>query len=191
MAERVREHRLPSGQMLTLEHGDLTEARVEAIVNAANAHLAHGGGVAGAIVRRGGRVIQQESDDWVSRHGPAGHDRPALTGAGSLPARAVIHAVGPIWRGGLQAEPAQLRAAYSSALELAHVQGFASVAFPSISTGIFGFPVAQGAQIAVRAALDFFTAHPASPIREVRYVLIDAPTVCVFEAEFDQLSLSD
>jgi len=187
MADRVREHRLPSGQIFALEHGDLTEAQVDAIVNAANSHLSHGGGVAGAIVRRGGRVIQQESDDWFAAHGPAGHDRPALTSAGALPARAVIHAVGPIWQGGQQDEPAHLRAAYTSALELAHAQGFASMAFPSISTGIFGFPVAQGAQIAVRAALDFLTAHPSSPIREVRFVLIDAATLRVFETEFDKI----
>ncbi len=187
MVERVRAHRLPSGQTIALEHGDLTEARVEAIVNAANSSLSHGGGVARAIVRRGGRAIQQESDAWVSRHGLAGHDRPALTGAGTLPARAVIHAVGPVWRGGQQDEPAQLRAAYTSALELAHAQGFASVAFPSISTGIFGFPVAQGAQIALRAALDFLAAHPDSPVREVRFVLIDAPTLRVFETEFAKI----
>jgi O-acetyl-ADP-ribose deacetylase (regulator of RNase III) len=187
MAERVREQRLPSGQILALEHGDLTEARVDAIVNAANSHLAHGGGVAGAIVRRGGRVIQQESDDWLARHGPAGHERPALTSAGALPARAVIHAVGPIWQDGQQDEPANLRAAYTSALALAHAQGFASVAFPSISTGIFGFPVAQGAQIAVGAALDFMAAHPDSPLREVRFVLIDAATLRVFETEFDKI----
>ena len=84
MADHVRVHRLPSGQILTLERGDQTEAQVDAIVNAANSSLAHGGGVAGAIVRRGGQAILQESDAWVSRHGPAGHDRPALTGALSI-----------------------------------------------------------------------------------------------------------
>jgi O-acetyl-ADP-ribose deacetylase (regulator of RNase III) len=187
MAARVREHQLPTGQILSLEHGDLTEAQVDAIVNAANAHLAHGGGVAGAIVRRGGQVIQHESDTWVSRYGPAGHDRPALTGAGGLPAKAVIHAVGPVWRGGARGEPANLRAAYTSALELAHAQGFASVAFPSISTGIFGFPVALGAEIALQAASDFLNAHPDSAVREVRFVLIDDATLAVFERAFDQL----
>jgi O-acetyl-ADP-ribose deacetylase (regulator of RNase III) len=188
MATRVREYRLPSGQMLTLEQGDLTEAQVDAIVNAANAHLRHGGGVAGAIVRRGGRVIQQESDDWVSQHGPAGHARPALTGAGSLPAKAVIHAVGPVWQGGAQGEPDHLRAAYASALALADAQAFASLAFPSISTGIFGFPVAQGAQIALETVRDFLLAHPASALREARFVIIDEGTLSVFEKAFDQLA---
>jgi O-acetyl-ADP-ribose deacetylase (regulator of RNase III) len=186
MAPRVRAYPLATGQLLSLEHGDLTEARVDAIVNAANAHLAHGGGVAGAIVKRGGPVIQQESDAWVRRHGPAGPDRPALTGAGGLPARAVIHAVGPIWRGGDQGEPAHLRAAYTSALALAGAQGFTSVAFPSISTGIFGFPVAQGAAIAVQAARDYCAAHPDSAVREIRFVLIDRPTVETFAAAFDR-----
>jgi len=187
MATRLREHRLPSGQSLILEHGDLTEARVDAIVNAANSRLAHGGGVAGAIVRRGGRAIQVESDAWISRHGPAGHDRPALTGGGALPARAVIHAVGPVWQGGARGEAGNLRAAYTSALELAHAQGFASVAFPSISTGIFGFPVAQGAQIALLSAVDFLNAHPESAVREVRFVLIDDATLRVFQSEFDKI----
>jgi O-acetyl-ADP-ribose deacetylase len=187
MATRLREHRLPSGQILSLEHGDLTEAQVDAIVNAANARLAHGGGMAGAIVRRGGSVIQQESDAWVSLHGPAGHHRPALTSAGALPAKAIIHAVGPVWQGGAQGEAANLRAAYTSALALADAQGFASIAFPSISTGIFGFPVEQGAQIALQAARDFMAAHPASSLREVRFVLIDTKTLHVFDSAFREL----
>src|SRR5690349_17761204 len=112
MAERIAAYTLPNGTVIALERGDLTEATVDAIVNAANAHLQHGGGVAGAIVRRGGRVIQDESDAWVRANGNAGHARPALTGAGSLPAKAVIHAVGPVWRGGGQGEPEALRAAY-------------------------------------------------------------------------------
>jgi O-acetyl-ADP-ribose deacetylase (regulator of RNase III) len=187
MAERILEYTLPSGQVLALEQGDLTEAKVDAIVNAANSHLAHGGGLAGAIVRRGGRGIQDESDAWVHEHGPAGHTRPALTGAGHLPARAVIHAVGPVWQGGQHGEPENLRAAYASALALAGQQGFASVAFPSISTGIFGFPVEQAAPIAVQAVVDFCSAHAASSVREIRFTLIDAPTVAAFERALRRL----
>ncbi len=182
MSERIASYTLPTGQAVALDHGDLTEAAADALVNAANTHLQHGGGVAGAIVQRGGRVIQTESDAWVAANGPAGPDRPALTGAGALPARAVIHAVGPIWRGGGQGEPAQLRAAYTSALALAADQGCASVAFPSISTGIYGFPVAAGAAIAVQAVRDFCAAHPEGPPRAIHFVLIDAPTVAVFRA---------
>jgi O-acetyl-ADP-ribose deacetylase (regulator of RNase III) len=183
---RLLEHTLPSGQVLALEHGDITEVQVDAIVNAANARLAHGGGVAGAIVRRGGPSIQAESDAWVDQHGPATHDQPALTGAGTLPARAIIHAVGPVWHGGENGEPGDLRAAYTSALELAHAQGFRSVAFPSISTGIFGFPVEQGAHIALQATLDFCVAHPRSPLRDIRFTLIDDPTVAVFRTAFER-----
>ena len=186
MSSLISQFTLPSGQTLTLYHGDLTEARVDAIVNAANAHLAHGGGVAGAIVRRGGHAIQRESDEWIKAHGPAGHDRPALTGAGRLPCKAVIHAVGPVWGGGGRNEDANLRAAYASSLELAHAQGFTSIAFPSISTGIFGFPVERAAPIALGAALDFCAAHPDSPLREIRFALIDAPTVEVFQRKLEK-----
>jgi len=177
-------HRLPSGHTLSLEQGDLTEARVDAIVNAANEHLAHGGGLAGAIVRRGGAVIQQESDAWVRAHGPAGHDRPALTGAGALAAKAILHAVGPVWRGGTHREPEALRTAYTSALALADAERFTSLAFPSISTGIFGYPVEPAAAIALRAVLDFCAANPNSALRDIRFVLLDAPTVAVFQREF-------
>jgi O-acetyl-ADP-ribose deacetylase (regulator of RNase III) len=187
---RILAHTLPTGQILALEHGDLTEAPVDAIVNAANSSLSHGGGVAAAIVRRGGHAIQAESDAWVRQHGPAGHHRPALTSGGALPARAVIHAVGPVWRGGDQGEPAALRAAYTSALALAQQQGFASIAFPSISTGIFGFPVAQGAAIALQAALDFCATNPHAAPREIRFVLIDQATLDVFRAEFDRHDLT-
>jgi putative ATPase len=185
MATPIASHTLPTGQRLSLERGDLTEAAVDAIVNAANSQLQHGGGVAGAIARRGGPAIQAESDAWVAANGPAGHTRPALTGAGDLPAKAVIHAVGPVWRGGQAGEPQNLRAAYQSALALAHQHGFASIAFPSISTGIFGYPVEAGARIALQAVLDFCVSQPASPVREIRFVLIDAATVAVFQREFE------
>ena len=186
MAERVAAQTLPTGQVLALELGDLTETRVDAIVNAANGSLYHGGGVAAAIVARGGHAIQAESDAWVRQHGPAGHDRPALTGAGALPARAVIHAVGPIWRGGKHGEPAQLLSAYNSALVLAEAQGFSSLAFPSISTGIFHFPVAQAAALAIQAVLGFCAAHPASALREIRFVLFDRTTLALFRAELER-----
>ncbi len=184
MSALVLQQALPSGQTLALHHGDLTEEPVDAVVNAANEHLAHGGGLAGALVRRGGAVIQQESLDWVRQHGLAGHAKPALTGAGKLPCRAIIHAVGPVWGSG--DEDQKLRIAYTAALEMADAQGFKSVAFPSISTGIFGFPVERGAHIAVQAVADFCAAHPASTVRDIRFVLIDAPTVQVFRRELEQ-----
>ena len=184
MSELVLQQPLPSGQTLALYHGDLTEESVDAVVNAANEHLAHGGGLAGALVRRGGAIIQQESLAWVRQHGLAGHAKPALTGAGKLPCRAIIHAVGPVWGSG--DEDRKLQTAYTAALEIADAQGFKSVAFPSISTGIFGFPVERGAHIAVQAVADFCAAHPASAVRDIRFVLIDAPTVQVFRRELEQ-----
>jgi O-acetyl-ADP-ribose deacetylase (regulator of RNase III) len=157
---------------------------VDAIVNAANEHLAHGGGLAGVIVRKGGREIQRASDEWVRVNGRAGHDRPALTGPGTLPCQAIIHAVGPVWGSGDEA--AKLHIAYTAALQLAHAQGFTSIAFPSLSTGIFGFPVERAAPIAMQAILDFCAAHPASSLRDLRFTLIDVPTVAAFRREFER-----
>jgi O-acetyl-ADP-ribose deacetylase (regulator of RNase III) len=187
MSELVLQHVFPSGQTLALYHGDLTEEPVDAVVNAANEHLAHGGGLAGALVRRGGGIIQQESLAWVKQHGPAGHAKPALTGGGSLPCRAIIHAVGPVWGSG--DEDHKLQTAYTAALEMADAQGFKTVAFPSISTGIFGFPVERGAHIAVEVMVHFCSTRPASSVREIRFVLIDTSTVQVFSHEFEQRAL--
>ena len=136
---------------IRLIKGDITRLEVDAIVNAANSHLQHGGGVAGAIVAAGGRVIQIESD----RVGYVPVGGAAVTGAGSLPARYVIHAVGP--RLGEGDEENKLRNATLSALREARALGLASLAFPAISTGIFGFPVERGAPIMVAAVRSFST----------------------------------
>lgn len=175
---------LKSGQTLALYHGDLTEEPVDAIVNAANSWLSHGGGLAGAVVRKGGKEIQAESDAWVHQHGKARHDKAALTGAGRLPCKFIIHAVGPMWGSG--DEENKLRTAYTAALKVAYAQNFTSIAFPSISTGIFGFPVQRAAPLAVQAIIDFCAARPTSSLRAVRFTLIDAPTVEVFKREFER-----
>lgn len=178
------QHTFPSGQTLSLIHGDLTRQAVDAIVNAANERLAHGGGVAAAIVRRGGRVIQDESDAWVRQHGPVSHDSPAITGAGSLPSRFVIHAVGPVWGSG--DEDRKLRAAVWGALRLADERGLDSLALPPISTGIFGFPKERAARIVFDACADFCARHPDSPLRDIRLVVIDQGTLDAFRAEFER-----
>jgi O-acetyl-ADP-ribose deacetylase (regulator of RNase III) len=165
MSQLVAERTMPGGQTLRLIHGDLTEEGVDAIVNAANAQLSHGGGVAGAIVRQGGQEIQAESDAWVQEHGPITHERPAITGAGQLPCRFVIHAVGPIWGEG--DEDAKLRAAVLGSLALAEEQSFASLALPAISTGIFGFPKERGANVILSAIVDHFEEQQVSSLREV------------------------
>lgn len=185
MAERICRHTTPEGLELAVHHGDLTAEAVDAIVNAANGHLSHGGGVAGAIVRRGGQVIQEASDAYVRTHGPLATGAVALTESGSLPCRAVIHAVGPVWHRG-DVEPDQLRQAVRSSLELADREGYRSLAMPAISSGIFGFPKPLCAEILIDTALAFAVAHPDTPLREIRFTNFDQPTVEVFVAAFEQ-----
>lgn len=184
MFPHVAEQRLPKGQKLFLIHGDLTEAHVDAIVNAANSQLSHGGGVAGAIIRRGGKEIQSESYAWVREHGPVSHAKPAITGAGRLPCRYVIHAVGPVWGEG--DEDTKLQSAVSGALALAQDTELTSLALPAISTGIFGFPKERGARVIIQAIVDFFAAHPTTSIEEVHIILIDEPSVSIFADEFER-----
>jgi O-acetyl-ADP-ribose deacetylase len=183
MATLVAEHKLPTGQSLRLIHGDITEEKVDAIVNAANAHLLHGGGIAAAIVRRGGKGIQDESNTWVREHGPITHAKPALTGAGSLPCRYVIHAVGPKWGEG--DDDAKLHTAVTAALSLADERGFNNLALPAISTGIYGFPKERGAEVILDAITDFYSQYPARTLEEIRLTLIDEPSVRVFTAAFN------
>lgn len=184
MAEVVAEHALSDDVIIRLIQGDLTEEHVDAIVNAANAQLQHGGGVAGAIARKGGPEIQAESNAWVAEHGPVTHDRPAVTGAGNLPCRYVIHAVGPIWGSG--DEDAKLERAVLGALQTADELGLQSVALPAISTGIYGFPKERAAGIILGAIEEHFAASPQSSLREVRLTIIDRPTIQVFAREFEQ-----
>lgn len=178
MNQVVEEIQLPGGQSLQLVHGDLTEEQVDAIVNAANAHLQHGGGVAGAIAWRGGPQIQAESDKWVRKYGPVPHDRPAYTSAGRLPCRYVIHAVGPVWGSGN--EDARLSQAVRGSLRLADELKLASIAIPAISTGIFGFPKERAARLMLAEIQDYFAQNPASGLKQVRLTIIDPPTVGVF-----------
>lgn len=171
------EHRFPCGAELQLVQGDITDETTEAIVNAANQHLQHGGGLARAIARRGGPAIQRESDAWVREHGPVHHERPAVTSGGSLACRYVIHAVGPVWGSG--DEDAKLAAAVTGALRAAGERGLASLALPAISTGIFGFPRERAAQVTLAAICAYFDGDPG--LRLVRLVLYDAPTLDAFQ----------
>ena len=169
---------LPTGQSICLIQGDITAETTEAIVNAANKHLQHGGGVAGVIAQRGGPTIQDQSDQWVRKHGPVTHERPAWTSGGNLPARYVIHAVGPVWGEG--DEDAKLNAAVSGSLKVADELQLRSITFPAISTGIFGFPKRRAAEIIYEAIQAYFTAQDASGIEEVRVVLYDQSTLEIF-----------
>lgn len=164
---------------LRLGRGDITLRDVDAIVNAANAHLQHGGGVAGAIVRRGGQVIQDESDKIGFT--PVG--TAAITGAGNLKAKQIIHAVGP--RMGEGDEDNKLKSAVESVLLLASGRGLRSVSMPAISSGIFGFPKDRCAAILVGTSREFLEKNPASPLELVEFCVFDDQTVGYFRKEFE------
>lgn len=158
---------------IRLTQGDITTLAVDAIVNAANSRLQHGGGVAGAIVRKGGRVIQEESD----RIGYVPVGNAAVTGAGQLPCQYVIHAVGPRWGEG--DEERKLADATTSALERAEELRLQSLALPAISTGIFGFPLDRCAVVMVEAVRAFRAR--ARSLRSVTFCLFDDQAYDVFE----------
>lgn len=138
-------------KVIKLVKGDITEMDVDAIVNAANEHLAHGAGVAGAIVRKGGLWIQQESNDWVKNYGRVKTGDAAITSGGQLKAKYVIHAVGPVLGSG--DEDSKLASATQSALMLADKYKIKSIAFPAISTGIYGYPIERCAHIMISTAI--------------------------------------
>ncbi len=173
----LTETTLPSGRTLQLVRGDITDETTDAIVNAANAYLQHGAGVAGAILRRGGPAIQRESDAWVKTHGPVSHAAPAWTSGGNLSCRVVIHAVGPVWGDG--DEDSKLGAATTGSLRLADELGLASIAFPAISTGIFGFPKERAAHVMLESIRDYL--EKPSSLKLVRVVLYDTATLTAFE----------
>jgi O-acetyl-ADP-ribose deacetylase len=177
----------PSGQRLEIVQGDITGETVDAIVNAANSHLQHGAGVAGAILRRGGYQIQQESLEWVRQHGPVTHAEPAYTSAGKLPCRYVIHAVGPVWGEG--DEDAKLSTTIRGSLQLADRLELASIAFPAISTGIFGFPKERAARIFLETLQNYFATNPSSGLKLVRLTLYDRPSLTVFLDEAARLGI--
>jgi O-acetyl-ADP-ribose deacetylase len=158
---------------VTFVVGDLTAQELDAIVNAANEQLAPGGGVCGAIRRAGGDEIFEEA----ARLGGCATGDAKATGAGRLPARYVIHAVGPAWKGGGAGEQELLASAYRRSLEVAEELGCRTIAFPALSTGIYGYPVELAAPVAVGA-----TRRRADRFDEIRFVVLDEATRDVFAA---------
>jgi len=169
------------GKTLRLVQGDITERDVDAIVNAANSHLKHGGGVAGAIVRKGGQVIQEESDKIGFT--PVG--TAVITSAGKLPAKFVIHAVGPGMGEG--DEDNKLKNAVLSSLLLASEKKLKSMSMPAISSGIFGFPKDRCAQIPVGEALNYIKENPKSSLELIEICVFDDLTTRYFKKEFDKI----
>jgi O-acetyl-ADP-ribose deacetylase (regulator of RNase III) len=162
--------------VIELVIGDLTEQDVDAIVNAANSTLLGGGGVDGAIHRAGGPAILEECRGLGGCD--PGNAKP--TTGGNLPARYVIHAVGPIWRGGDEGEPELLASCHRRAVELAAELSCASVAFPAISTGAYGYPVELAAPVAIEATEEALAAHPS--VELARFVFRDEATLAPYRA---------
>lgn len=159
---------------ITLLTGDIAQQDADAIVNAANSQLAPGGGVCGAIHRAGGPAIWEECQAIVERRGPIGTGWAVATTAGRMKARHVIHTVGPVWQGGAGGEPELLASCYRESVRVADELGLKSIAFPSISTGIFGYPVEHAAPVALSAVAEALEA--AKNVRDVRFVLFDPAT---------------
>jgi O-acetyl-ADP-ribose deacetylase (regulator of RNase III) len=181
LIERV----LQTGQTIQIVQGDITIENVDAIVNAANEHLQHGGGVAWAISKKGGPTIQKESDEWIRQHGPVPHPHPAWTSGGLLPAKYVIHAVGPVWddaqRAGASGDKdAKLADAVTGSLRVADELKCSSIALPAISTGIYGFPKDRAAEIIFSTIHKYFVENSSSAVKTVKLVLFDQPSVDVF-----------
>lgn len=168
-------------KILRLVKGDLTERQVGAIVNAANSYLQHGGGVAGAIVTKGGHIIQEESDKIGFT--PVG--TAVITTAGKLPAQFVIHTVGP--RMGEGDEDNKLKNAVLSSLMLASQKGLSSISVPAISSGIFGFPKDRCAKILVSESANFLKEHKDSSLDTVEFVIRDDETLSHFKKEFETI----
>ena len=173
----LKERTLPTGQTIQIVQGDITTEDVDAIVNAANAHLQHGGGVAWAISKKGGSAIQKESDAWIRKYGPVSYSAPAWTSGGNLPAKYVIHAVGPVWSDGN--EDKKLSDAVTGSLRVADELKCESIALPAISTGIFGFPKDRAAGI-IFANIEKYFEDKTSNIKIIKMLLFDQATVDVF-----------
>jgi O-acetyl-ADP-ribose deacetylase (regulator of RNase III) len=174
MNQEIFQMKLDYGKIIKIIAGDITEEKVDAIVNAANSFLKHGGGVAGAIVKKGGRIIQEESD----KIGFVPVGQAVLTTAGKLPAKYIIHAVGPRWGEGNESE--KLKNAVKSCLELAEKRKFEQISIPAISAGIFGFPQEDCATIIISVIKEYFEKNQGGTLEEIRVCLFDNQMLQIF-----------
>jgi O-acetyl-ADP-ribose deacetylase (regulator of RNase III) len=174
------ERTFPRGAKLQTMIGDITKVRADAIVNAANSALAGGGGVDGAIHRAGGPSIMRELDQIRAASGHCPTGSAVVTGAGALPATWVFHAVGPVYRDGKHGEPELLRSCYEKCLRLADERDVKIITFPAISTGIYGYPMAEAARIAIDAISNHLS-HVETSLSQAILVLFDQRALDAFE----------
>ncbi len=167
---------------ISLKEGDITGEATDAIVNAANSRLAGGGGVDGAIHRAGGPSIMEECRTIGGC--PAG--RAVITTGGNLEARYVIHTVGPVYRGGEKKEALLLQSCYRESLKVASRKGIKSVAFPSISTGAYGYPLREAAEVALKTVIDYLNKN--TDIELIRFVLFGAEAYKMYEKTLQRLT---
>jgi len=176
----VTEWKSVTGKLIRLEEGDITLVAADAIVNAANSRLSGGAGVDGAIHRAAGSSVMTELDGIRARMGKCAPGEAVVTKAGRLKARYIFHAVGPVYRGGEEGEPDELASCYRECLQLAAERDLKSIAFPAISTGMYGYPMDQAAEIAVREIRQFL--NQPSSVEEVRVVLLGAEAMRIFHS---------
>ncbi|AKI96763.1 macro domain-containing protein [Kosmotoga pacifica] len=170
---------LEDGKVIQIVQGDITREEVDAIVNAANGYLRHGGGVAGAIVRAGGKIIQEESDRIIRKTGPLEVSEVAVTGAGELHAKFIIHVHGPQY--GQEDVQRKLYNSFMNVLKKAGELGVKTISIPAVSSGIFGVPKEIAARAFFQAVKDYFRDNPGTSIVLIRACNIDKPTTEVFE----------
>jgi O-acetyl-ADP-ribose deacetylase (regulator of RNase III) len=171
---------------LSIIQGDITKQATDAIVNAANSGLMGGGGVDGAIHRAGGLAILEECKQIVASQGRLPTGKAVITTGGNLKAKYVIHTVGPIWQGGNKGEAALLESAYRESLKLAAEYSLTSVSFPSISTGAYGYPVAEAARVAIKTVVSFLN-QQVTPLKEVVFVLFDSRTYETYSSALEEV----
>ena len=171
---------------LKLIQGDITKENVDAVVNAANSSLMGGGGVDGAIHRAGGPAILEECRKIVAKIGSLPKGEAVITTAGNMASRFVIHTVGPVWHGGERREAELLRNAYYNSLKIGAENGIESMAFPSISTGIYGYPIGKACNIALETVIDFIKSEEYK-YSEVRFIVFSNYDMKVYEDEFSKI----
>ena len=165
---------------IEVQQGDITKIKVDAVVNAANSSLLGGGGVDGAIHRAGGPAILEECRQIRARQGGCDTGEAVITTGGNLPAQYVIHTVGPVWSGGDNGEPELLTNCYNNSLRIASEKQLQSIAFPNISTGIYGYPKPNAAQVAVQAVKDYLKSNETS-LQRVIFVCFDTENLKLYE----------